>query len=353
MTAPRPISRRRWLTQSAGAIGAAAWAGCDGAGSAANRLRVFNWSAYIADGVLEQFEEETGASVVYDNYSSDAELEARLATGGGGYDVVFPSDRSLPALVAKDRLQPIDQARLANWKHLDPKFLSPPFDVGNRFTVPYFWGTLAVGVRSDHVPEEAAGFEPLFDARYRGRITMLDDPENVIAAVLLHLGLPMNSLDPGHLAQAKELLARQKPLVQAYTSDAYKDRLISGEAWVALGWSGDLLQAADESEEVRVIVPATGTLIWIDSLAIPRAARNVDLAHRFIDFLLRPEIAVKNAEAVYYATPNLTARGQLPAEMRDDPVIFPPPAVLDRCSWLASRGGEIVKVEAVWREVRE
>jgi spermidine/putrescine-binding protein len=163
----------------------------------------------------------------------------------------------------------------------------------------------------------------------------------------------MNSLDPAHLARAQQLLIDQRPLVQAYTSDSYKERLISGDAWAALGWSGDLMQAADEGENIAVVVPEKGTMIWIDSMAIPKAAPNPELAHRFIDFLLRPEIAAQNAEYVSYATPNATARQLLPAELRDDPVIYPPAKVVDRCQWLASRGAEIVKVEAVWREVRQ
>ena len=188
--------------------------------------------AYIHDEVIPKFEKQMGALVVYDNYSSDAELEARLATGGGGYDVVFPSDRSMPALLAKGRLAEIDKGKLPNWRHLDPNFVSPPFDKGNRYSA-VFLGDARGGRADRQDSRRSARFEPLFDPRYRDRITMLDDPENVIAAVLLHLGLPMNSLDPQHLARAKQLLAEQKPLVQAYTSDAYKDRLISGEAWVA------------------------------------------------------------------------------------------------------------------------
>jgi spermidine/putrescine-binding protein len=351
-SSPR-VHRRECL----GLAAAALLSGCqiqdpDGSDAGKRQLYVFNWSDYIHEDVIPEFERRTSCTVVYDNYSSDAELETRLATGGGAYDVVFPSDRAMHALLAKDLLSQIDRERLKNFARLDPKFLGAPFDPANRFSVPYFWGTVAVGVRTDYVNRPVEGFDVLFDERYRGRITMLDDLENVVAAVLMHLGLPLNSVEREHLARAERLLLAQKPLVQAYTSDSYKERLIAGDAWAALGWSGDLKQAAREEPKVRVIVPRSGTMIWLDSMAIPRAARNVELAHAFIDYLLEPEVAVRNAEAVQYATPNSAAQRQLPAALREDESVYPSQATLARCGWLENRGAEIEKIEAVWRRVK-
>jgi spermidine/putrescine-binding protein len=350
-------NRRAWLQAAFAATAGGAWCGCGGGNSGGKPvLKVFNWSDYIAADLIPEFEERTGCRVVYDNYSSDSELEARLATGGGAYDLVFPSDRAMQALLAKDLLQPLDHRRLNNLRHLDPKWLDPPCDAGNRHSAAYFWGTVAVGIRPDRVAGPVSGFEPLFDVKNRGRITLLDDPENVVAATLLKLGRPMNSVAPADLAAAKSELLKQKPLVQAYTSDAYKERLISGDAWASLGWSGDLIQAADiaaEDEiEIRVVVPATGTMIWLDSMAIPRAAMNVELAHELIDFLLDPQVAARNAQFVHYPTPNLTAFAMLPLEARQDANAYPPQATLAKCQWLKNRGADITKIEAVWRAVK-
>jgi len=205
------LNRRRWL-QAAAATSAASALGCSRHRRRRDRreLKVFNWSDYIHADVIAEFERRAGCRVVYDNYSSDSELETRLATGGGAYDVVFPSDRALPALLAKNLLSEIDLARLPNARHLDAKFLRPPFDPTNRYSVPYFWGTVAVGVRTDHVTGPVRGFEVLFDPANRGRITMLDDMENVVAAVLAHLGLPINSVAPGDLTRVKRLLLEQR-----------------------------------------------------------------------------------------------------------------------------------------------
>lgn len=320
---------------------------------AGQRLNVFNWSDYIDPELIPEFERRTGAKVQYDNFSSESELEAKLLAGGGGYDVIFPSDRSMAPLVSKGMLDDLDKSQLTNWKNLDPKFLGAPYDSENRFSVPYFWGTVAVGIRTDHVKDPVTGFGVLFDERYKGRITMLDDAENVVATVLLHLGHPMNSTDPDQLAQVKELLDKQRPLVQAYTSDAFKEKLISGEAWVVLGWSGDILQAAADNENIRAIVPETGTMIWVDAMAVPKDAKNKRLAHAFINFLLEPDIAAKNANHVRYASPNVAARGQMDSALLEDPAIYPPQEVLDRCQWLKDKGPEIAKIERIWQEVRK
>jgi spermidine/putrescine-binding protein len=320
---------------------------------AGQRLYVFNWSDYLDPELIEEFERRTGARVQYDNYSSESELDTKLLTGGGGYDVVFPSDHSMVVLVEKDLLAELDKSLLPNLAHLDPQFLDPPYDPGGRRSVPYFWGTLAVGIRTDHVQEPVSGFEVLFDERYAGRITMLDDAENVVGGMMMHLGHAINSTDDRHLAEVKRLLEKQRPLVQAYTSDAYKEKLIKGEAWVVLGWSGDLVQAAGDNDHVRVIVPERGTMLWVDSMAIPKSARNKPLAHAFINFLLEPEIAARNADFVSYPTPNLAARELLDAAVLADPAIYPPPPVLKRCERLHDRGPDIAKIEKLWREVRQ
>jgi spermidine/putrescine-binding protein len=357
MLHPLPMSatRRKFLQLSGAAWSAAVLAGCT---RPAAMLKVFNWSDYIADELIVEFERQSGCRIAYDNYSSDSELETRLATGAGAYDVVFPSDRALTALIAKNLLQPIDRGKLSNFKHLDTRFLDRPFDRQNRFSVPYFLGTLAIGVRSDRILTDTDGLEPLFDPANRDRITMLDDMENVVAAALCQLRRPLNSVVEADLTDAQQLLIAQKPLVQAYTSDSYRERLISGEAWAALGWSGDLLQADEElrsqatNSRVQVIIPRQGTMLWMDSMVIPRRAENVELAHAFIDFLLDPKNAALNAQKVNYATPNVAARALLPPAALANTSIYLPDELMARCSWLEDRGRDIEKIERVWRAVR-
>lgn len=322
-----------------------------GCGPPEPTLNVLNWSDYIAPELLEEFEQQHGVRVQYDNYASDGELESKMQAGAR-YDVIFPSDRSMVPLVKKGLLAELDRSLLPNWVYLDKEFLGRRFDPENTYSVPYFWGTLAVGVRTDRVAEELKGFEALFDERCKGRITMLNEAENAVAVALLHLDLPMNSTKDEDLARAKELLQKQRRLVQAYTSSKYREKLISGEAWVALGWSGDLLQAREKESNIAVIVPEKGTMKWVDSMAIPKTAANPKLAHAFLNFLMGPEVAARNANFVRYATPNAGARAKLDRELLDDPAVYPSPEVMARCEWLQDRGPDIAKIERLWREVR-
>ncbi len=314
-------------------------------------LNVFNWGNYLDPEVVRQFESSHGCRVQCDTFSSDSELETRLLTGGG-YDVAFPSDRSLTPLMRQGLLQELRQDLLPNLVHLDPQFVPPAADPQSRYAVPYFWGTVAVGVHTEHVPGSAAGFEVLFDERYRGRITLLNDAEHVVAVALMHLGLPANSTDDAHLAQVKALLVRQKPLVQAYVSDGYREKLVKGDAWVALGWSSDLLQAAREEPRVRVIVPATGTIIWTDSMVIPRDGKKVELAHAFINYLLDPRVAAQNANFVRCPSPNRSARAHIAPDLLNNRAMYLPESLLERCQRLIDRGPAIGKVQRLWREVR-
>ncbi len=315
-------------------------------------LHVFNWSDYIDPALIQEFESRTGARVQYDTYSSDAELETKMVTGASGYDVVFPSDRSMPMLISKGLLMKLDKELLHNRGQIDAKFRHPPFDPDAEYTIPYFWGTLAIGIRTDHVADPGEGFDALFDDRYSGRITMLDDGEHNVAVALMQLGRDMNSLAPDDLEAAKKLLLAQKPLVQAYTSDSFKERLMAGDSWVTLGWSGDLIQAKAECPEIRVIVPPSGTMLWIDSMAIPKDAKHAKLAHAFIDFLLEPAIAARNAEFVKYASPVSAARSLVAKELAEDSAVYPPQPILEKCGWLQDRGSGITKIEDVWRAVK-
>jgi spermidine/putrescine-binding protein len=324
--------------------------GCSG--GRGQQLNVLNWSDYVDEDLLKEFEEQTGVKVQYDTFGSDEEVEQKMKTGGTGYDVIFPSDRGLPGLLEEGYLAELDRDLLPNWKNFDPKILGTRHDPKNRFTAPYFWGTLAVGIRTDRVAEPVKGFEVLFDNRYAGRIVMLDDAEHAVAAALLHLGLPMNSTRDEDLARARELLVKQKPLVKAYT-DNFKSQLKSGEAWVALGWSGDLLQAAREGAPIRCIVPESGTLIWVDSMAIPKGAPSPKLAHKFINFMLDAKVAARNAKKVRYASPNKAARALMDNSLLNDPVIYPPQKVLDKCQWLDDRGQDIKKIEKIWEAVKQ
>jgi spermidine/putrescine-binding protein len=317
-----------------------------------NTVRVLIWTDYVAPEVIQEFERRMNCKVVLDTFVSDAQLEDAVLKRREAYDVVFPSDRVMQLLVDKDVLEPLDTAQVPNISHLDGKFLYPQDDPKRRFAVPYHWGTIGVGVRTDLVQGAPTGFEALFDERNKGHVTMLDDAEHAFAIALIHLRHPPNSTNRSHLEEAKSLLLRQRPLILEYTSDRYKDELDDGSAWASLGWNGDLAQARAKNPKVKVLIPESGTIVWVDNIAVLKASGNRRLAHAFVNFLLDPEVAAKNATSLGYATPNKTAAERIPAAEKEDPVIYPPQTLLEKCELLRHHGPEDQLLEQLWQEVK-
>lgn len=341
--------RLRWL---AALVLAAVLAGCGERGADADPrvLRVYNWSDYIAPQTIARFERETGIRVTYDVFDSNEVLEAKLLSGASGYDIVVPTSEFIGRQILAGVFQPLDRSRLPNHRNLDPALLRflGKVDPGNAYAVPYLWGTTGIGynvakVRAAlgaDVPVDSLAlvFDPANLARLqRCGIAFLDAPREVFATALRYLGLDPNSTDPLLFQNdARALLARVRPYVTYFHSSQYINDLANGEVCVVLGWSGDILQAADRAREagngveVGYRIPREGGVIWFDMLAIPVDARNVENAHRFIDFLLRPDVIAEVTAHVKYANPNLAADVLVPAGLRDDPAIYPPATVRDR-----------------------
>src|SRR5690606_2563685 len=199
------------------------------AASAQQVLNIYNWSDYIDPSVIADFEKEYGIRVIYNVFSNNEELHARLKAGASGYDVIFPSDYMVEVLIEEDLLQPIPHEAIPNLVHIDERFLNPPFDPGNQYSVPYFWGTTGIGVNTRYVKEPVTSWDILWDPKYRGRIAMLNDAREVFAVALKRLGKSINERDIESLEAAKELLIEQKPLVLVYDSDNTQNLLLSEE----------------------------------------------------------------------------------------------------------------------------
>ncbi len=363
------MSRRSRALAGVLAAVAAAVLGLAGCGGAAptgpsRELRVYNWSDYIAPDTVARFERETGIRVVYDVFDSNEVLEAKLLSGASGYDIVVPTSEFIGRQILAGVFQPLDRARLANYRNLDPELLRflAKVDPGNAYAVPYLWGTTGIGYNVDRVRAVLGPDAPvdsldlLFDPANLARlercgVAFLDAPREVFSTALRYLGLDPNATDPElYRGPAGDLLRRIRPYVTYFHSSQYINDLANGEVCIALGWSGDILQAADRAREagngVRIDyrIPREGGVIWFDLLAIPADARNVDNAHRFIDFLLRPDVIAEVTAHVKYANPNRAADDRVPADIRTDPAIYPPAEVRAR---LFTMGVSPPKVERV------
>lgn len=319
------------------------------AGAQQKTVHVYNWSDYIDTSTLDEFTKETGIRVVYDTYDNNEIVETKLLTGKSGYDIVVPSGPFLQRLITAGVFQPIEADKIPNAQHLWPEIAErlAVFDPGNKFAINYMWGTTGVGVNVAKVRERLGPDAPLntWDLVLKPEIAeklkdcgiyMLDSPEDLLPGVLNYLGLNPDSKDTKDLQQAADALMKVRPFIQKFHSSEYINALANGDICVAVGYSGDILQAATRAEEagngveIAYQVPREGALMWFDSFAIPADAPHPEEARALIDFLNRPEIAARNASFVSYASGNIAAKPHVDPAVRDNPGIYPDDETLGR-----------------------
>jgi putrescine transport system substrate-binding protein len=308
-------------------------------------LNVYNWSDYIAEDTIPKFEAETGIKVNYDVFDSNELVEAKLLAGSSGYDVVVPSGFFLERQVAAGLFLPLDKAKLANLGNMDPDVMAATaaHDPDNAHSIDYMWGTTAIGYNVGKV-KERLGDQPIdsWDLVFNPEVvakladcgvTLLDAPAEIMASALNYLGLDPNSESADDLAKAEALLMSIRPHVRYFNSSQYIDDLGNGEVCLSVGYSGDVFIAqaaaaeAAAGVEVGYVIPKEGALKWFDLFAIPADAPHPDNAHKFIDFMMRPDIAAANTNYVFYASGNKAALELIDPAVKDDPAIYPTPEV--------------------------
>ena len=308
-------------------------------------LNVYNWSDYIDPKVIEDFQAATGIRVRYDVFDSNEVLETKLLTGNSGYDVVVPSAYFLERQIAAGVFRKLDGTLLPNLANLDPELQRrvAAHDPGNQYGVVYMWGTTGIGYDEARVraimPDAPVDswslvFDPAIVSKFKAcGVSVLDDPTDMVATVLLWLGKDPNSQSEADLALAEQTLLAIRPYIRTIHSSQYIEDLANGEICIAVGYSGDILQARDRAAEagkavdIRYSIPKQGALMWFDTLAIPADAPHPGNAHAFIDYLLKPEVAAANSNFVYYANANAAATALVDEELRSDPGIYPTPEV--------------------------
>lgn len=310
---------------------------------------VYNWTEYIPEGVIEQFSEETGIKVVYSTYDSNEAMYAKLKMlGGKGFDVIFPSTYFVSKMAREGMLHEIDKARLANFGNLDPAYLDQPFDKGNAYSVPYTWGGTGILADPEKLGSMPSRWADLWKPEYKGRLLLQDDLREVFGMALKAKGHSINATDPRHIQEAYEYLRKLTPSVRAFNSDSPKVPFLNEEVDAGMIWNGEAYVAMGELENLSFVWPEEGGILWMDCMAIPVGAENVDEAHAFIDFILRPEIARKMVEEWGYATPNKAAIALLDKGMRQSPVIFPDSATMAKSEFQNDIGEAIVIYEKYW-----
>ena len=325
-------------------------------------LNVYNWSDYIDPKVIEDFTAATGIKVTYDVFDSNEVLETKLLTGNSGYDVVVPSAYFLERQIAAGVFRKLDKSRLPNLANMDPELQSraAAHDPGNEHGVVYMWGTTGIGYDAAKVkaimPDAPVDswslvFDPAIVAKFKAcGVSVLDDPTDIVATVLLWLGKDPNSQSPEDLKLAEEKLLAIRPFIRTIHSSQYIEDLANGEVCIAVGYSGDVLQAQDRAEEagkkaeIEYSIPREGALMWFDTLAIPADAPHPGNAHAFINYLMRPEVAAANSNFVYYANANAAATSLVDEELRSDPGIYPTPEVKARLQPNLSKSADFTRL---------
>lgn len=289
-------------------------------------ITVYNWGDYIDPDVIKQFTKETGIKVIYETFDSNEAMLTKIEQGGSAYDVAVPSEYTIEMMKEKDLLIPLDHAKIPNLKHIDPYYLDLPFDPGNEYSIPYFWGTVGIVFNPNYLPEDLDfdSWEDLWDPRLKSKVFLVDSAREVMGMGLNSLGESLNAKDEALLRKATDKLITLSPNVKAVIGDEITPMMMNNEATVALTWSGQAADMMSENEELDYAVPKEGSNLWFDNFVIPKTAQNIDGAHAFINFMLDPEIAAQNAEYVGYATPNASALAIMDPEIVGDERFYPP-----------------------------
>ncbi|MCB6544212.1 extracellular solute-binding protein [Blautia glucerasea] len=319
-------------------------------------LIVYNWGEYIDPDVLTMFEEETGIHVVYEEFETNEILYPKISSGAIAYDVVCPSDYMIQRMIDNDLLSEINFDNIPNLKNIGKQYLeqSRQFDPENKYSVPYCWGTVGILYNKTMVDEPVDSWSILWNPKYKDNILMQDSVRDAFGATLKYLGYSLNSTDLDELNEAKNLLIEQKPLVQAYVIDQVRDKMIGNEAALGVIYSGEAIYTQKENPNLEYVIPKEGSNIWIDSWVIPKNAEHKENAEKFINFLCRPDIALKNFEYITYSTPNEAARELIEDEsIRNSEIAFPDLSRYDNLETFQYLGTEADQVYGdLWNKVK-
>ena len=315
-------------------------------------LHIYTWSDYVKPALITRFERENNCQVVIATYDSNEAMYARLKADPGDFDLLFPSSYMVKIMYEQGMLRKLNPEWLPNLRNIDPAYLDLAFDKRLDHSVPYTVSMAGLGYLGRRVENFEPTWAMLDRADLRGRMTMLADYRETLGAALKFLGYSLNTLDDQELAQAKAVVLRWKQNLAGFENEGYQTRLAAGQYVLVHGYGGDLLQAQRENSDIQVALPREGVTLTIDDMVIPVTARQVELAHRFINFVLEPQTAAELTEYISYLCPNRPSYDLLLEEIREDPILFPPPEVLEKAETIMDLGAGNAQYEKIWNEIR-
>ena len=287
-------------------------------------LIIYNWGDYLDPKLIKQFEKKYGYHVIYETFDSNEAMYTKIKQGGTAYDITIPSEYMVTKMRKANLLDHLDTKKIPNLKYIGKNFLHQPFDTNNDYSIPYFWGTLGI-VYNDRFVKKGSitNWNDLWSKKYRHQILLVDSARDAMGMSLKSLGYSMNTTSSIKLHLAQTKLDTLGPNIKAIISDEMKMYMIQNEASIGVTWSGEAHEMMEENSHLHYVVPSEGSNLWFDNFVIPKTAKNKTAAYQFINFMLEPKNAAKNAEYVGYATPNLAAKKLLPKNVRNNPEFYP------------------------------
>ncbi|WP_265594036.1 spermidine/putrescine ABC transporter substrate-binding protein [Haloferula sp. BvORR071] len=353
------MNRRHFITASSAALAATSLPACKpkesgagGSGGSGKTLTVFTWADYLSKEAKEGFEKAQGCKVVIDTFDSNESMLAKLESGASGYDILVPSSYAVQALKRKGMILNLDHTKIPNLKNMDAKYLAIAADKTMEVSVPYLMAPTCLCYLASKVPNPTESWAMLDRTDLKGRITLLDDMREVLGAALKLLGHSLNTIDSAQLAAARDVAIRWKKNIAKFESEQYKSGIASGEFHLVQGYASDLIQASAENSDMHTFVPKEGAAFSCDDMCIPKTAKNVDLAHAFINHLTDPEVAAKNMEEIGSRSPNSAAYPHLSEDFRGSPLLFPPDELFAKCEPIGDLGDKLPLWTEEWDKVK-
>ena len=330
-------------------------AGCE---SNKQVVNVFNWGEYISDAsgeinVLKEFEAATGIKVNYTTYATNEELYSKLKSSGANYDIIIPSDYMIGRLIDEDMIEKLNFDNIPNYANIMEEYKNLEFDPTNEYSVPYTWGTVVLIYNTKFVTKPVESWDILWDEDYKDKIIMFHNSRDAFCIALKKLGYSANTTDVGELEKAAAELERQKDILQGYYMDEIFNKMGSEEAYLAPYYAGDALTMMSDNPNLAAAYPKEGTNIFVDSMCIPKGAKNKEAAEKFINFMCEAEIAAANSEYIGYSTPNKAAYELLSDEIKSNPITYPDEEVLAKAEVFINLPEDInKKIDSLWTEIR-
>lgn len=292
--------------------------------TAGKTITIYNWGDYIDPDLITKFEKETGYKVVYETFDSNEAMYTKVKQGGTAYDITIPSDYMIEKMKKQHMLKTLDHSKIKGLSNIDPQFMNQVFDKGNRYSVPYFWGTLGIIYNDKYIQKnQIQHWEDLWNPAFKDQEMLIDGAREIMGIALTTAGKSVNSKNVADLNKAAAHLTSLAPNVKAVVADEIKMYMINEESSLAVTYSGEASEMLSENSHLHYVIPEEGSNLWFDNIVIPKTSKNTKGAYAFINFMLEPKNAAQNAEYIGYATPNAKAKALLPKKITADQQFYP------------------------------